>query len=284
MRSKLFVPGSRPDLFPKALAGAADALSFDLEDAVTEDRKGEARAQVVALLNAPAAQASPKRLVVRINALGTPHFQADVEALAATSLGVINLPKTESPEEIHALVDAIARHRKESGIRILATIETPKGLRRAAEIAAAHPRVMGLQLGLADLFEPFQIARHSVANVHAAQFALRLAAAEASVLAFDAAFSDVKDPEGFKAEAQRAQQLGFAGKSCIHPSQVALANEVFRPSDEEIAHAVKVLAAWELNREQGSGAFLVEGKMIDVAFVSRARSVVAMARERGVLP
>jgi citrate lyase subunit beta/citryl-CoA lyase len=137
---------------------------------------------------------------------------------------------------------------------------------------------------LADLFEPLGIARREAAAVQQAMFALRMAAGEAGVFAYDAAFGDIKDEAGFRAEAELARRLGFLGKSCIHPRQIALANEAFRPSDEEIAHAVRVVDAARVAEARGVGAYVVDGKMIDAPFVRRARGVVETARRLGLLP
>jgi crotonobetainyl-CoA:carnitine CoA-transferase CaiB-like acyl-CoA transferase/citrate lyase beta subunit len=277
MRSKLFVPGSRPELFAKALAGDADAVSIDLEDAVAEDRKEEARAHVAAFLQSAQALGGGKLLIVRVNAIGSAHFEADVMAVARTGLAYLNLPKAESPADIAACCAALARAESANGvaapIRILANIETPAGLRNAQAIAAADPRVAGLQLGYADLFEANGIARRSRANVHAAMFALKMAAAEAGVFAYDGAFPDIGDAAGYSEEADMARQLGFWGKSCIHPSQVALANAAFGPDQAELAHARRVVLA----AKSGEGAFSVDGKMIDLPFLRRAEAVLAAA-------
>lgn len=279
MRSKLFVPGVRPELFAKALAGDADALSFDLEDSVPETRKAEARADVAEFLRSPALRAAAKVIVVRLNALDTPHFEADVQAVAQSAVALLNLPKVESVEDIRAAVAVLERVEAASGIdrpiRLLATIETPRGLRRAAEIAGAHPRVAGLQLGLADLFQPFGIDRGDPANVHATLYAMRMAAAEAGVFAWDAAFADLEDAEGFRAEASMARRLGYLGKSCIHPRQVALANDVFQPDAQEIAAARRIVAAAGEAGTQGRGAFVVDGRMIDLPFLKRAEAILA---------
>ena len=276
MRSKLFVPGSRPELFDKALAGPADAVSFDLEDAVRIDDKAAAREAVVALLSSDRGRDARPLTIARVNALDTPFGRDDLRALAASGVAMINLPKASSPDDVLAAVAILEA--AEQGVarpaRLLVNIETPRGLRRAAEIAAAHPRVAGLQLGLADLFEPFGIDRGDRANVHAVQLAVRLAAAEAGVFAVDGAFANVADPEGFRDEALRARALGFAGKSCIHPSQVAIANEVFVASAEDLAFARRVLAAVA---DRSQGAFLLDGRMIDAPFVARARELVAQA-------
>ena len=279
MRSKLFVPGVRPELFAKALAGDADALSFDLEDSVPESRKDEARANVSAFLQSPAASAAAKLMVVRVNGLHTPHLQADLAAVAHPGVALINLPKVESAQDVRAAVAMLERAEADNGlatpIRLLANIETPRGLRLAAEIAAAHPRVAGLQVGLADLFEPFGIDRRDPANVHATLYAIRMAAAEAGVFAWDAAFADVEDADGFRAEAGMARRLGYVGKSCIHPRQVALANDVFKPDAEEIASARRIVAAAQQAGGAGRGAFLVDGRMVDLPFLKRAEALLA---------
>jgi citrate lyase subunit beta / citryl-CoA lyase len=288
MRSKLFVPGSRPELFAKALSGAADAISFDLEDSVVGNRKAEARKAVHALLKGGALPLAGKKiLMVRVNAMDTPHFEEDIAAVVQPGLHIINLPKPGSVDAVRAASQAIGRAEKANGINtpigLLLNIESPQALRTAAALAGADPRVVGLQLGLADLFEPAGIARREAAAIQQAMFALRMAAAEAGVYAYDSAFTDIEDAEGFRAEAELARRFGFIGKSCIHPSQVAFANEVFRPTAHEIAHAVKVVAAAQQAESDGMGAYVVDGRMIDLPFVNRARAIVASARSMGLL-
>ena len=283
MRSKLFVPGSRPELFAKALASAADAISIDLEDSVLENRKAEARATVREFLLSAAARATTKTIIVRVNALGTPHFEADVMAVAQPGLALLNLPKPECADDVHAAVAVLERAEAANRVirpaGVLANIETPKGLRSAAEIAAAHPRVAGLQLGYLDLFGSMGIDRRDAASVHATLFAVRTAAGSAGVFAYDGAFADVNDAEGFRAEARMARSLGYWGKSCIHPSQIALANEVFRPREEEVAQAMRVIEASRKAEARGVGAFVLDGRMIEVPVVRRAEAIVAMSRQ-----
>lgn len=287
MRSKLFVPASRPELYAKALAGQADALSFDLEDSVTADRKDEARQQLAQWLASPEAQATDKTLIVRVNAMDTPYFAEDVQAVAVPGLAMLNLPKAEHVEQIREAAQVLAQAERANGVTqpigLLLNVESPRALRCAAELAAADPRVVGLQLGLGDLFEPLGIARREVAAVTQALFTLRLAAGEAGVFAYDSAFADIRDAEGFQAEAELARRMGFLGKSCIHPSQVALANASFRPSDAEIAHAVRVVEAARDADARGVGAYVVDGKMIDPPFVRRAEAIVDMAQRLGLL-
>ena len=285
MRSKLFVPGVRPELFAKALVSAADALSFDLEDSVPAARKDEARTSVAAFLRTDAVRDVAKLIVVRVNALDTPHCEADLAAVAETNVALINLPKVESADDIRAAVLLLERAETANGltrsIGLVATIETPRGLRCAAEIALAHPRVVGLQLGLADLFEPFGIDRRDAANRHAALYALRMAAAEASVFAWDAAYAAIDDAEGFRGEADMARRLGYVGKSCIHPRQIALANEMFMPHADEIAAAERIVAAAAAAAKLGRGAFLVDGHMVDLPFLKRAEALLASLASRG---
>ena len=288
MRSKLFVPGSRPELFAKALASAADALSFDLEDAVSEDRKAQARDALEGFLRSADTHVPGKTLIVRVNGVDSTHFAADVRAVVRNGLHVLNIPKVESEDDVHAAVKAIEEAEQVNGVtrpvRLLLNIESPRGLRRAAALACSHPRVVGLQLGLGDLFEPFGITRRDERNVYNAMFAMRLAAGEANVFAVDAAFVDVSDVEGYIAEAKMARSLGYVGKSCIHPSQVALANSVFRPSDAEITQALRVIAAARNAEAHGIGAYMVDGSMVDAPFVRRAESIVANAQAMGLVP
>lgn len=287
MRSKLFVPASRPELFAKALASAADALSFDLEDAVAPERKPQARADLRALLDSPEALASDKTLIVRVNALDSPYFAADIEAVARNGVSLVNLPKPEHPDDVLAAAAALEKAERANGVTapigLLLNVESPRALRMAADLASAHPRVAGLQLGLGDLFEPLGIARRETAAIQQAMFALRVAAGEAGVFAYDTAFANIKDAEGFRAEAQMSRAFGFIGKSCIHPSQIAMANEVFRPSDEDIAHAVRVVVAARDADANGVGAYVVDGRMIDPPFVERARVLANEAARLGLL-
>jgi citrate lyase subunit beta/citryl-CoA lyase len=285
MRSKLFVPGSRPELFAKAMAGEADALSFDLEDAVDESRKAEARRELAKFLRELPANHG-KTIIVRVNGLDTPHFEADLEAVACPALDIVNLPKCEGRDDVRACAAALTKFERKAGIDpvdVMPNIETPKALRLAAEIATAGPRVVGLQIGWADLIEPLGIDRYQPAAIEAIQLQVRIAAGEAGIWAYDGAYANIKDPEGYRREAEVARRLGFIGKSAIHPSQVPIANAVFRPTDEEIAHSLKVVEAAKLNAERGVGAFTVNGRMVDAPFVRRAEAILELARRLNLL-
>ena len=280
MRSKLFVPGARPELFDKALASAADALSFDLEDSVPEAGKQAARANIASFLARADVLASNKLLIVRANATDSPHFAADLAAMAVPGLWLLNIPKVESAAQVRQVAVALERAEAANGVTrpigLLLNIETPRGLRLAAELAGAHPRVAGLQLGLGDLFAPNGIAR-TPANVHAVLFAVKMAATEAGVFACDGAWPDVADAEGFRTEAVLAQQLGYIGKSCIHPRQVGQANTIFSVAEAELDEARRIVAAAQAASDLGRGAFLFEGRMIDVPYLRRAEALLAGA-------
>ena len=284
MRSKLFVPGSRPELYAKALSSGADAVSIDLEDAVAEERKDSARAEVAAFLRSEAALGAAARLVVRINAIGTPHFEVDLRAVALPGVALINLPKPESAADVLHAARMLEQAEAENGgrgrhapIGLLLNIETPTAWFHAAELGAAHPRVAALQLGLGDLFGPLGIERHDSANVHAAMFGLRLAAGQAQLPVCDGAYADIANAAGFRAEAQLARRLGYIGKSCIHPSQVALANEVFAPRATQLAAAQRIVEAARQAAAEGQGAFVVDGRMIDAPYLSAAQALLSAA-------
>jgi citrate lyase subunit beta/citryl-CoA lyase len=285
MRSKLFVPGSRPELFAKAMAGEADGLSFDLEDAVDEAMKPEARVTLGNHLKS-LGRSHGKTIIVRVNGLDTPHFEADLEAVMCPALDLVNLPKPEAPDDIRACADAMAKLERRLGLSpvgILANIESPRAFRLAAEIATASPRVAGLQAGWGDLIEPLDIDRYNPAMIESCLLHIRIAAGEAGIWAYDGAWANIDDAEGYRREAHASRRLGYLGKSCIHPSQVPLANAVFRPTDVEIAHSLQVVKAARDAAERGVGAFTVNGKMVDAPFVRRAEAVLALARKLGLI-
>lgn len=281
MRSKLFVPGARPELFAKALAGDADALSFDLEDSVTEDRKEFARNEVAAWLARDEVARVAKVIIVRTNAPESVHFQRDLAAIAVASVALINLPKIESPQHLLAAIAMLEVAERTNAVMhpigLLVNIETPQALAHAAAIAAAHPRVAGLQLGLGDLFEAHGIDRADARNVHGAMFTLRMAAAQSGVFAMDGAYAALDDDAGYVEEAQMARRLGFIGKSCVHPRQVALANAAFAVSEAELDMARRIVEAANSSGLSSQGAFTLDGRMIDLPFLKRAQALLAAA-------
>ena len=236
---------------------------------------------------AGASIAQDKIIIVRVNSLSSEYFLDDIAALAGAAVDVINLPKVESADDILRAVEAIDRADAEAGCttgkRILANIETPKGLRLVFEIASATPRVIGLQLGFTDFSAGCGISSQNKAALNAVRLGIRFAAAEAGMPSYDGAFVDVKNPNAFRDDSQEARDLGFTGKSCIHPSQIAIANEVFGPTADEIRRASAIITAAEAASQNGRGAFLHDGKMVDLPILRRAEEVIALAAELGLL-
>ncbi len=277
MRSKLFVPAVRPELFVKAIATAADAICFDLEDGVSAERKSEARGHLDAFLGSPDAVVN-KCLLVRVNPASSADFPYDLKACVKAPVFAVALPKVETKEEIHHAAEMIFAIEQERGInpplRILITIESPRGLRNAYELAASSPRICGLQLGFADLLEPLGISSDYAVARQQIRVVLRLAAAEAGLDCYEAAYPLIRDHAGFLAQLTDARALGFAGASCLHPDQVGPANRVFTPTTEEIAYAEAVMAAAEEANRKGNSIAVLNGKMIDGPFILRAKAIL----------
>lgn len=278
MRSKLFVPGSRPALFSKAMDSAADAVCFDLEDSVLPEQKAAARVHVKEFLLSKAVM--EKHIVIRVNDARSRFFAEDLTAIVWPRVAVVTIPKTEDSSEIEELAAALSRLEKERGIArpiaILPTIESPRGLRQAHVIASADERVTGLQLGLIDLLLPLGIEKQHSAATHHVRLQLRFAAGEAALPCFDCAFPDFKDTDGFTVDAAIARSLGFSGKSCIHPSQIPAANKIFTPTSEEIATARQILEHARQATAEGLGAFALDGRMMDQPMIRHAEEIIAL--------
>lgn len=273
MRSKLFVPASRPALFEKALASDADAICFDLEDSVLPSQKAEARENLREFFSR--GPQMKKMVTVRVNAVTSGAFAEDLRVAVAEVVAAVAIPKVDDPSEICEAAAALTKLERERGLQttmqILPTIESSRGLRLAREIAESDARVAGLQLGLADLFGSLGIRQDDAVAAQQVRFRLRLAAGEASVPCFDSAYTDFRNEEGFAREAMAARSLGFQGTSCIHPSQIAAANGIFSPREDEIAEARRII---EAARQAGAGAFALDGRMVDAPFVKRAEEVL----------
>ncbi len=262
--SVLFVPGSRPERFAKAAAAGADVVCVDLEDAVPADGKEAARHAAIAAI-AP-------RIAIRVNGVATAAGLADLLALAAAPElpELIFVPMVESAEELR-----IARAVLGEAAALVPLIETPRGLRRAAEIASA-PGVAAMMFGGGDLsaslgvalaWEPLAVAR--------AQFVI--ACAEAGVPAIDVPFIALDDAEGLERETRLAKRAGFQAKAAIHPAQLEAIHAVMRPGAAEVAEAEAALAAYEA---AGGGAVRFNGRMLEAPMVRRYAAIVAMAGNR----
>ncbi len=222
--------------------------------------------------------------MVRVNGASSSELPLDLDAVVTSGVSAIALPKVEDVAEIQrvdAVVGELEEQRSLVGrIAILITIESPRGLRLAAELAQSSRRILGLQLGFADLLEPLGISSTDASARQQIRLMLRLAAGEAGVDCYESAYLDFNDEEGYRMQLQDARSLGFAGASCIHPKQVAVANRVFTPTPEEIEYAENVVnAAAEADR-QGSAIAQLRGKMIDRPLVLRARAILAVSARK----
>ena len=282
-RSLLFVCGASPPALEAAGHSLADTLILDLEDTVTPPQKPRARGLVTEFLRRPARPGLERS--VRVNALRTPWFAEDVAAAAGAGAEALVVPKVESVEDIRAVEEQLSRDERRAGrdagsVKVLALIETPRGVLAAAAIAEASPRVEALVIGHVDLSRSLGIKEAGAmeGTILHARCHLVLAAKAAGKEAIDAVFMNLDDPEGFAAEARQGLGLGFAGKLVIDERQVALAHDAYRPTEAEIASARRLVAAFEAAVAQGRGLFVFEGRAIDLPVVEAERSILARAR------
>jgi citrate lyase beta subunit len=263
-RSLLFAPGLEERKLQKALGAGADAVVADLEDAVPAGEKEAARAVARRVLEG---RATRSLVAVRPNAVGTAHWEADLEAVSGLELDALVLPKA-TPEAVTALGP--------DGPPVIAIVETALGLRQTYETARL-PRVAALVLGAVDLGAELGLEpRADGLEVLYARSQLVVDSAAAGIRSpFDLVHLDIRDDEGLEAEARLARSLGFRGKACIHPAQIEIVNRVFSPTEEEQEHARRVIEAYEHALADGRGVVALDGEMIDLPVVERARRVLA---------
>ncbi|HLY79090.1 MAG TPA: CoA ester lyase [Caulobacteraceae bacterium] len=285
-RSLLYMPGSNARALDKARTLAADGLIFDLEDAVAPDAKATARAQV----GAAVAQGGYGRreLLLRVNGLSTDWGDADLRAAAAMArdgaLDGVVLPKVESAAMVHVAEAILAAAGAPAALAIWCMMETPLGMLRAEAIAAATPRLGGLVMGTSDLAKDLHAAHTRDRLPLLTALGLCLLAARAFGLAIlDGVHLDLADDDGFAASCRQGRELGFDGKTLIHPKTIAAANQAFAPSPEEVAWARRIIAAHGEAVAAGKGVVLVDGKLIENLHVDSARQLVALADQIAAL-
>lgn len=267
-RSWLYVPAHRPELLPKAMAGAADAIVLDLEDAVPPQAKAEARANAVAAVGA----AGPKPLWVRVNALGSDWGTADIDALAGSAAAGLRLPKAEDPDAVRSVAER-------AGLPLHVVLESALGVERAFELATAHPLVAVLSLGEADLMADLRI-RDRDALEWARQRVVTASRAAGLPSPPHAAWTAVRDLAGLADDSRAAGARGFFGRSVLHPSQVATVNSVFSPDAAEVADARALLESLAGRSARQVAAWLTDdGRFVDPAVVANARWLVDLADE-----
>jgi malyl-CoA/(S)-citramalyl-CoA lyase len=296
----LFGPGSRVELFEKMAKSAADVINLDLEDSVAPADKATARAKVIAALGE--VDWGTKWVSVRINGLDTPWWYRDVIDIVEQSgprLNQIMIPKVGSAADVYA-VDALITAAEKAAARatplaLEIIIETAAGISNVAEIAGASPRLQAMSLGAADFaasmgmqttgiggtqenyYMLHQGVRHWPDPWHWAQAAIVAACRTHGVLPVDGPFGDFSDDEGFLAQARRSATLGMVGKWAIHPKQVALANSVFSPSDQQVGEAREILAAMAQAQAEGAGATVYKVRLVDLASIRQAEVIVRQA-------
>jgi len=299
-RCQLFGPGSNTKLFPKMAASAADVINLDLEDSVAPSDKDTARANVIEALNT--IDWGTKYMSVRINGLDTPYWYRDVVDVleqAGDRLDQIMIPKVGCAADVYAvdaLVTAIERAKgRTKPISFEVIIESAAGVAHVEEIAASSPRMQAMSLGAADFAASMGMQTTGIGGTqenyymlregekhwsdpwHWAQAAIVAACRTHGVLPVDGPFGDFSDDDGYIAQAKRSATLGMVGKWAIHPKQIALANQVFTPTDEAVSEAREILAAMEQAKANGEGATVYKGRLVDIASIKQAEVIVAQA-------
>ena len=304
-RCQLFGPGSRPAIFEKMAASAADVINLDLEDSVAPTDKDQARKNVIEAIGD--VDWGTKTLSVRINGLDTPFWYRDVVDIlenASDRIDQIMIPKVGCAADLYAvdaLVTAVeAAKGRTKPIKFEVIIESAAGISHVEEIAAATPRLEAMSLGAADFAASMGMATTGIGGTqenyymhregqkywsdpwHWAQAAIVAACRTHGVLPVDGPFGDFSDDEGFRAQALRSATLGMVGKWAIHPKQVALANEVFTPSETAVTEAREILEAMEAAKARGEGATVYKGRLVDIASIKQAEVIVRQAEKIGL--
>ncbi len=280
-RSALYVPASNPRALEKARALPADVVIVDLEDGVAPPAKDAARGLAVAALAADGWR--PER-VLRVNGAGTPWHDDDLSAAASASIDAVCLPKVESAEGVRAAAEALTRAGAPASLALWVMIETPRGVLAAREIAEASPRIACLLAGTSDLVKELR-AVHTAGRAEVlASLSLVLLAARANGLAaLDGVFLGLGDAAGFEAACRQGRELGFDGKTVIHPSQLEPANRIFAPTAEQLESARRIVAAHAQALAEGRGVTVVDGRLVEALHVADAQRVLRLAEliERG---
>lgn len=272
-RSVLYMPASNERALAKAATLPCDGLILDLEDAVAPDAKEVAREQACAA--ARSGQYGRREVTIRVNSVGTPWHEEDVAAVCAAGPDALVVPKVGSGEQVRALVAAMERHGAPERTQLWAMVETPAAMLRCEEIASASPRLSVLVMGTNDLVKELY-AEHVPGRqpLLAALGVALLGARAAGTAILDGVYNDVKNTDGFLAECVQGRQMGFDGKTLIHPGQVDGANEAFAPSEAAIEDARGVLEAWEAGG--GGGVVTYKGRLIENLHVESAERILSM--------
>ncbi len=274
-RSVLYMPAANERALEKAKAIPADALIFDLEDAVAPDAKAEARERACAMF--VAGGYGNREITIRANGIGTQWHDDDLAAIAKAGPDGVVVPKVNSAADVHAIEAALERHGAPDRTRIWAMLETPVAMLHAEEICGASERLNVLVMGTNDLAKELHAQRvPSRQPLMGGLYLALLAARAADKVILDGVFNDIKDEVSFAAECSQGRQMGFDGKTLVHPSQVEPCNLAFSPEADEVELAVRIIAAFEEAEREGRGVVTVDGRMIENLHVDEARRVLAI--------
>ncbi len=275
-RSVLYMPGANARALEKAETLPADALILDLEDAVAPDAKAEARDRVCEA--AASDRYGAREVVIRVNSAGTPWHEDDLRAAAAAGPAAVLVPKVDAATTVHAIEKALAGAGAPEHTAIWAMLETPVAVLRAAEVCAASERLTVLVMGTNDLAKELQ-AEHvpSRAPLLTGLGLCLLAARATGKVILDGVYNDIGNAEGFEAECLQGRQMGFDGKTLIHPSQLEPCNRVFAPAAEDVERSQRIIEAFEQAEAEGRGVVTVDGRMIENLHVEQARRTLAAA-------
>lgn len=285
-RSMLFVPGANAAMISNTFIYKPDSIMFDLEDSVALAEKDTARMLVAHALQHPLYR--ELETVVRVNPLASEFGLLDLNAVVRAGTDIVRLPKTDSAQDIVDMDKAITEIEKACGravgsTQLLAAIESAQGILAVNDIAKASPRLMGIALGAEDYVRNMKTERspEGIELLFARSSILHAARAN-GLMAFDTVYSDARNEEGFLREASLIKQLGFDGKSLINPNQIVLIHNLFAPTQKEVDHAERVIAAAEEAERNGSGVVSLNGKMVDSPIIERAKLVLQRAAASGI--
>ena len=285
-RSMLFLPGNNPNMLINGNCLGADAVIFDLEDAVSPSEKDAARILVRNTMRYMDFHGC--EIIVRINSIDTSYWKRDLDQILPQQPSLFLLPKTGSAADVQEADAYISQTEEKLGmapntVGLMPLIETAMGVENAFQIASSSKRVKALFLGAEDLTADLQCKRTKEGReIEYARTRLVVAARAAGVEVYDTPFTDVNDDEGIVTDAMYAKALGFSGKASISPRHVDVINSVFSPTEKEIDYAYEVMEAIELAKRQGKGAIALHGKMIDAPIVARAQRTIEMAKTLGL--
>lgn len=286
-RTMLFVPANNPKMLVTAHLYGADCILFDLEDAVKYAAKDAARDLLAEALKT--VDYGETEIFARINPLSTEFGRDDVKILVPAGLRKMRLAMCEKPEHVKELDELLTEVEKEYGIengacKIQCSLETPLAVMNAVSIAAASPRVVSISFGAEDFTRTMGAERTKEGKeLFVARTMVVMAAAITGIDAIDTVWADLDDEEGFKEEVKSSMNLGFAGKSCIHPSQIKIVHKIFTPNKEELEKSLEIVRAAKAADISKGGVITVNGKMVDIPVIAKAEKIVRLAKSAGMI-